>query len=66
MTDDFIQFRKPLKDKKAIRKLYTPKEIVHIIRFSFNEEMSHSDLSRGEKLLLWDSFNRLIGRFKDD
>ena len=66
MTDDFIQFRKPLKDKKAIRKLYTPKEIVHIIRLAFNEEMGQGDLSRSEKLLLWESFNRLIMRFKDD
>ena len=66
MTDDFIQFRKPLKDKKAIRKLYTPKEIVHIIQLAFNEEMGQGDLSRSEKLLLWESFNRLIMRFKDD
>lgn len=66
MTNDYIQFRKPLKDKKAIHKLYTPKEIVYIIQLAFNEEMVYNDLSRGEKLLLWDSFNSLIRRFKDD
>ena len=66
MTEnDYIQFRE-IKDKRTIHNVYTPKEIVHIIHFAFNEEMSHSDLSRGERLLLWDSFNRLIGRFKDD
>ena len=66
MTEsDFIQLEQPKKDR-VIRKIYTPKEVVKMIQEHFNQEQGMYAMSRTEKLLLWDSYNRLIWRFKDD
>ena len=66
MTEsDFIQLEQPKKDK-VIRKIYTPKEVVKMIQEHFNQEQGMYAMSRTEKLLLWDSYNRLIWWFKDD
>ena len=66
MTDDFIPLEKPKKDDRVIRKVYTPKEIVRNIQKHFEQECKLADFTRGEMLLLWDSYNRLIWWFKDD
>ena len=66
MTDDFIPLEKPKKDDRVIRKMYTPKEVVKIINDHFKLEQDLYTMSRAEKLLLWDSYNRLIWWFKDD
>ena len=66
MTEsDFIQLEQPKKDK-VIRKIYTPKEVVKMIKDHFDLEQEMYDMSRAEKLLLLDSYNRLIWWFKDD
>ena len=66
MTEsDFIQLEQPKKDR-VIRKIYTPKEVVKMIQEHFNQEQGMYAMSRTEKLLLWDSYNRLIWWFKDD
>ena len=66
MTEsDFIQLEQPKKDK-VIRKIYTPKEVVKMIQEHFNQEQGMYAMSRTEKLLLWDSYNRLIWWFNDD
>ena len=66
MTDDFIQPDEPKKDNKVIRKMYTPKEVVKMIKDHFELEQTIYTMSRAEKLLLADSYNRLIWWFKDD
>ena len=66
MTEsDFIQLEQPKKDR-VIRKIYTPKEVVKMIKDHFELENTLFDMSRSEKLLLRDSYNRLIWWFKDD
>ena len=65
MTNDFIPVDKPNKDR-IIRTMYTPKEVVKIIKDHFEMEQEMYTMSRTEKLLLWDSYNRLIWWFKDD
>ena len=62
----FIQLEQPKKEDRVIRKLYTPKEVVKIISDHFELEQNMHHMSRTEKLLLWDSYNRLIWWFKDD
>ena len=37
-----------------------------MIQERFNQEQGMYAMSRTEKLLLWDSYNRLIWWFKDD
>ena len=66
MTDDFIQPDKSNKEDRAIRTMYTPKEVVKMIKDHFELENTLFDMSRSEKLLLMDSYNRLIWWFKDD
>lgn len=66
MTDDFIQPDKPNKEDEIIRTMYTPKEVVKMIKDHFELENTLFDMSRSEKLLLMDSYNRLIWWFKDD
>ena len=66
MTDDFIQPDKPNKEDGIIRTMYTPKEVVKMIKDHFELENTLFDMSRSEKLLLMDSYNRLIWWFKDD
>ena len=62
----FIQLEQPKKEDRVIRKVYTPKEVVKIISDHFELEQNMYHMSRTEKLLLWDSYNRLIWWFKDD
>lgn len=64
--DDFIPLEKPKKDDRVIRTMYTPKEVVKMIKDHFELEQDMYTMSRAEKLLLWDSYNRLIWWFKDD
>ena len=66
MTDDFIPLEKPKKDDRVIRTMYTPKEVVKMIKDHFELEGTMFKMSRSEKLLLMDSYNRLIWWFKDD
>lgn len=66
MTDDFIPLEKPNKEDRVIRTMYTPKEVVKMIKDHFELEQNMYAMSRTEKLLLWDSYNRLIWWFKDD
>ena len=66
MTNDFIPVDKPNKKDRIIRTMYTPKEVVKIIKDHFEMEQELYAMSRTEKLLLWDSYNRLIWWFKDD
>ena len=63
---DFIQLEKPKKEDRVIRTMYTPKEVVKIIKDHFELENNLFDMSRSEILLLMDSYNRLIWWFKDD
>jgi len=63
---DFIQLEKPKKEDRAIRTMYTPKEVVKMIKDHFELENTLFNMSRSEKLLLMDSYNRLIWWFKDD
>ena len=63
---DFIQLEKPKKEDRVIRTMYTPKEVVKIIKAHFELENDLFDMSRSEILLLMDSYNRLIWCFKDD
>lgn len=64
VINDFLHPDKPPKDR-IIREVYTPKEIVHIIRETF-DYLNHSGLSYSERLLVSVAFNTLIGEFKDD
>ena len=66
MTDDFINLNNENKNDRVIRKLYTPKEVVKIIKDMFEVEISRSDLTYSEKLLIWNCYNDLIWCFKDD
>lgn len=67
MTDNpFIKLEQPEKKDNVIRTMYTPKEIVKIIQKHYQTEMSIYTTTRCERLMLWDSYNRLIGWFKDD
>ena len=66
MSDDFIQLDKPNNEDEIIRTMYTPKEVVKMIKDHFELENTLFDMSRSEKLLLMDSYNRLIWWFKDD
>lgn len=63
---DFIQLEKPNKEDRVIRTMYTPKEVVKMIKDHFELENNIFDMSRSEILLLMDSYNRLIWWFKDD
>ena len=63
---DFIQLEKPKKEDRVIRTMYTPKEVVKIIKAHVELENDLFDMSRSEILLLMDSYNRLIWWFKDD
>ena len=63
---DFIQLEKPKKEDRVIRTMYTPKEVVKMIKDHFELENDIFDMSRSEILLLMDSYNRLIWWFKDD
>ena len=63
---DFIQLEKPKKEDRVIGTMYTPKEVVKMIKDHFELENTLFDMSRSEKLLLMDSYNRLIWWFKDD
>lgn len=66
IDSDFIQLEQPKKNDRTIRKMYTPKEVVKMIKDHFELEQDLYTMSRTEKLLLWDSYNRLIWWFKDD
>ena len=46
--------------------MYTPKEVVKMIKDHFELEGTMFKMSRSERLLLMDSYNRLIWWFKDD
>ena len=63
---DFIQLEKPKKEDRVIKTMYTPKEVVKMIKDHFELENDIFDMSRSEILLLMDSYNRLIWWFKDD
>ena len=63
---DFIQLEQPKKEDRVIGTMYTPKEVVKMIKDHFELENTLFDMSRSEKLLLMDSYNRLIWWFKDD
>ena len=63
---DFIQLEKPKKEDRVIRTMYTPKEVVKMIKDHFELENNLFNMSRSEILLLMDSYNRLIWWFKDD
>ena len=64
MRDDFISIDKPKKDR-VIREMYTPKEVVKIIRDIY-KFMIDIGLTQSEKALLREVFNTLIWEFKDD
>lgn len=66
MTDDYIKPNSWSKNDRVIRKLYTPREVVKMIRDFFELEVEICDLTHSERLLLMDSLNRLIWWFKDD
>lgn len=66
MTDDYIKPDTWSKNDRVIRKLYTPKEVVKIIKDMFEFEISRSDLTYSEKLLIGNCYNDLIWCFKDD
>ena len=62
IRDDYI-----VEDKmsKVIHKVYTPKEIAHLVQETFNY-IDGRDLSMSERLLLMEFCNQLIWRIKDD
>lgn len=65
VESDFIKLHSEKKDR-TIHTVYTPKEIAHIITVHFNGYMGWHKLTHGEKLIVWDFANNLIGEFKDD
>lgn len=62
---DYIELDSSKKEDRVIRNIYTPKEVVKIIQKVFRDNMAY-DLSRSERLLLWDFGNQIIMEFKDD
>ena len=62
---DYIELDYPKKEDRVIKNIYTPKEVVKITQKVYANHMRYN-LSRSERLLLWDFANHIIMEFKDD